>query len=152
MSGWGVGSARTLCWVLYSDEVRLCVVPLGRGSSAQSHSAFSGSGHQGWGSTRTPGAEVLAAAWADLLPPCRQAPSCLHWCCLFWAFGDTPVEVESGLSFSTAGLGPGFLGLLSQLICFQSFIVSVSSKFFFPLFKKFVLVFIFRMRNFSHRF
>ena len=64
------------------------------------------------------------------------------------------MEVESGLSFSTAGLGPGFLGLLSHLLCFQSFIVSVSSKFFFffPVFKKFVFVFIFRVRSFSHRF
>ena len=62
------------------------------------------------------------------------------------------MEVESGLSFSTAGLEPGFLGLLSHLLCFQTFIVSVSSKFFFfPVFKKFVFVFIFRVRSFSHR-
>lgn len=35
------------------------------------------------------------------------------------------------LVFSTAGLASGFLGLLSHLLCLQSFIVSVSSKFFF---------------------
>lgn len=91
VGGWGVGSVRTHRWVLCGDEVRLCVVQLGRGPSVESHSAFPGSGHQGWGSAWTPGAEALAGAWVDLLlPVARPCPahtgaarSWAFWTCLW---------------------------------------------------------------------
>ena len=154
MGGWWEAEHPPLSYVRrWSPPV---LVQLDRGTSVQRRSALSREWPSGlcqrwcWGS----GCGLSSFTCSSVLRPPPSLPPVV----CTGAAGSEPSGIPmcrwNWVSvFPTAGLGSGCLGLLSHLLCLQSFIVSVSSKFFFFFFLLcFVLVFIFHVRNFSHSF